>query len=147
MKGLVNDMKDERVKQAYDQIMSEFARAVFFFALAAFLVKIIGFHKSLEDCVTEYVIIIAAPIFQAVRARQLKLSFYQKGMEKSMWIKTMAVLAVVAVFYGIYIWKKAAQITSLLPLAAFIAAFVLIRILVVFREKRRAKRLEKEFDQ
>ncbi len=69
-------MKDERIKQVHDQIMGELGTTVFFFALAAFLAKILLLHKGLSDCVVEYVIIIGAPLFQAVRCRQMKIAFY-----------------------------------------------------------------------
>ena len=95
-------MKDERIKQVHDQIMGEFGTTVFFFALAAFLVKILLLHKGLSDCVVEYVIIIGAPLFQAVRCRQMKIAFYRPGMEKTYWKKALAVLAVVALVYIAY---------------------------------------------
>ena len=140
-------MKDERIKQAHDQIMAEFGTAVFFFALAAFLVKILLLHRGLSDCVVEYVIMIGAPLFQAVRCRQMKIAFYRPGMEKTYWKKALAVLAAVAVVYIAYSWASlGGPAKKLLPLAAFAAAFAAIRFGPILLEKKRAKKLEKEFE-
>lgn len=143
----MNEMKDERIKQAHDRIMAEFGTTVFFFALAAFLAKIFLFHKGLSDCVVEYVIIIGAPLFQAVRCRQLKIAFYRPGMEKTYWKKALAVLAAVALLYLAYSTVRlGGPAKKLLPLLIFIAAFAAIRFAALLLEKKRAEKLEKEFD-
>ena len=141
-------MKDERIKQVHDQIMGEFGTTVFFFALAAFLVKILLLHKGLSDCVVEYVIIIGAPLFQAVRCRQMKIAFYRPGMEKTYWKKALTVLAVVALVYIAYgqVSLGDGWTTKLLPLPAFAAAFASIRFGAILLEKKRARKLEEEFE-
>lgn len=140
-------MMDERIKQAYNRIMSEFGIGVFFFALAAFLVKIIWFHKGIQDCAVEYVIIIGAPVFQAVRSRQLKVAFYQKGMEKNYWKKSLAVLAAIVLLYLAVSWKIFGNPAArLLPLAVFAAVFAALRVILIGLEKRRAGKLEQEFE-
>ena len=64
-------MMDERTTQVRNKIMSEMAMLMYLFVAAAFAVKVLLMGKGIRDCVVEYVILILAPLYQYVRARQL----------------------------------------------------------------------------
>ena len=72
-------MMDERTTQVRNKIMSEMAMLMYLFVAAAFAVKVLLMGKGIRDCVVEYVILILAPLYQYVRARQLKFSLYRPG--------------------------------------------------------------------
>jgi len=74
-----SDMMDERTTQVRNKIMSEMAMLMYLFVAAAFAVKVLLMGKGIRDCVVEYVILILAPLYQYVRARQLKFSLYRPG--------------------------------------------------------------------
>ena len=75
-------MMDERTTQVRNKIMSEMAMLMYLFVAAAFAVKVLLMGKGIRDCVVEYVILILAPLYQYVRARQLKFSLVPAGIRQ-----------------------------------------------------------------
>ena len=55
-------MADERIKQGQQKIWSEMGRIMYFLATGSFLLKSLALHKSLEDCIIEFLILIGVPV-------------------------------------------------------------------------------------
>ena len=140
---------DERVLQARRKIGSEMMMLMYYIIVLAFLVKVMGFGMGLEDCITEFIIMIGVPIYQNIRARQMKvvLSDFNKKASKSSTIS--AVFAGVVVML-ISMWQlegsidKAEAVSSIV---SFAVTFALARYGFTYMEKRRAKKLESEYDE
>ena len=140
---------DERMIRERNRIFSELALLMYGFALCAFLVKILLLGKALDDCVVEYVIMIAAPVYQYVRARQRKLSLYQPELISRSLRRKKNVLsvAVAAGMFALCLWRFSADIREgLCSLAAFILVFVAVKLLVVKIEKERSRKLDREYE-
>ena len=77
-----SDMMDERTTQVRNKIMSEMAMLMYLFVAAAFAVKVLLMGKGIRDCVVEYVILILAPLYQYVRARQSEVQPVPAGIRQ-----------------------------------------------------------------
>ena len=138
---------DERVLQARQKIGSEIMLLMYYFIVLAFCVKVLVFGMTFEDCITEFIIMVAAPIYQNIRARQMKvvLGNFRKYSRKG------AVFAIVGGTVGMLLsmWRlkgsvdKADAVTSILT---FAVTFTLVRYGFVHIEKKRAEKLEKEYE-
>ena len=53
---------DERVLQARRQIGSEMMQLMYYFIVIAMCVKVLVFGMTFEDCITEFIILVAAPV-------------------------------------------------------------------------------------
>lgn len=140
-------MEDERVRQGYDRMMGEFGLLVYYFLAAAFVVKTLVLGLEAKDCAVELAVLVAAPVWQAVRSRQLALSFYHAGREWRYWKRVGLAMAALGLLYGG--WALAGhgeEAGDLMPLLGFIGLFSALRFLYLKAEKRRAGRLEKEFE-
>lgn len=93
-------MMDERIYQGQRKIWSEMGKAMYYLAVGALLVKCLVLHMGLEDCVTEYLMIVGVPVYHMIRSWQLKLSFVPTGGErtKRAWLIRFGVLVVVGIF-------------------------------------------------
>lgn len=144
-------MVDERIKQGQQKIWSEMGRIMYFLATGSFLLKCLALHKSLEDCIIEFLIIVGVPVYHLIRSWQLKLSFLpaNDGKGRRSQIRTLAFrLAVVAVIFAVYLlqepqkdWKEV-----LIYILSFLAAFQACRMFILFIERKRADKLEEEYD-
>ena len=138
---------DERVLQARRQIGSEMMQLMYYFLVIAMCVKVLVFGMTFEDCITEFIIIVSAPVYQNIRARQMKvvLGNFRKYSRKG------AVIAIVGGTIGMLLsmWRlkgsidKADAVTSI---ATFAVTFSLARYGFAHLEKKRAKKLEKEYE-
>ena len=138
---------DERVLQARRQIGSEMMQLMYYFIVIAMCVKVLVFGMTFEDCITEFVILVAAPIYQNIRARQMKvvLGNFRKYSRKG------AVFAIVGGTIGMLLsmWRlkgsidKAEAVTSTVT---FAITFSLVRYGFAHLEKKRAEKLEKEYE-
>ena len=138
---------DERVLQARRQIGSEMMQLMYYFLVIAMCVKVLVFGMTFEDCITEFIIIVSAPIYQNIRARQMKvvLGNFRKYSRKG------AVIAIVGGTIGMLLsmWRlkgsidKADAVTSIVT---FAVTFSLARYGFAHLEKKRAEKLEKEYE-
>lgn len=143
---------DERMRQERNQILSELALWMYGFIVLAFLVKVLFFEQSIKDCIVEYVILIAAPVYQFVRAHQRKLSLYPADGERIFGKKEkkrlFVSLAVGIIVFFICFWRmKPDWGETLTGLGSFAVAFVAARLSLVYIEKRRSERLNREYDE
>ena len=138
---------DERVLQARQKIASELMLLMYYFLVIAMCVKVLVFGMTFEDCITEFIIIVSAPIYQNIRARQMKvvLGNFRKYSRKG------AVIAIVGGTIGMLLsmWRlkgsidKADAVTSIVT---FAITFSLVRYGFAHLEKKRAEKLEKEYE-
>ena len=138
---------DERVLQARRQIGSEMMQLMYYFLVIAMCVKVLVFGMTFEDCITEFIIIVSAPVYQNIRARQMKvvLGNFRKYSRKG------AVIAIVGGTIGMLLsmWRlkgsidKADAVTSIIT---FAITFSLVRYGFAHIEKKRAEKLEKEYE-
>ena len=142
-------MKDERVMQSTNKIWGEIGRLAYYLAAASFVVKCLFFGFKLEDCILEYVIMIGAPIYQLFRMHQLKLAYSMMTDKRRYWKREAVVMLVVVVVYIVVMLTRSELDVkeALISLVAFIVSFQAVRLLIVTREEKRAKRLEKEFEE
>ena len=143
MKNLV----DERVIQTKQKIGSEMMHLMYYFLVIAMCVKVLVFGMTFEDCISEFIIIVSAPIYQNIRARQMKvvLGNFRKYSRKG------AVIAIVGGTIGMLLsmWRlkgsidKADAVTSIVT---FAITFSLVRYGFAHLEKKRAEKLEKEYE-
>ena len=131
-------MKDERVMQSMNKIWGEIGRLAYYLAAASFVVKCLFFGFKLEDCILEYVIMIGAPIYQLFRMHQLKLAYNMMTDKRRYWKRESVVM----------LTRSELDVKeALISLVAFIVSFQAVRLLIVTREEKRARRLEKEFEE
>lgn len=141
-------MVDERLRQGYNKIRSEFSMIIYCAAIISFIIKTTIWGMVIKDTVFEFAVILLFPIYLFIRTRQLGLEipFSKKRNTKSGIIINAVVCAAVGavVFFmnkGSIDIKEAAVF-----LVAYVAAFSTIRIGLIKIEKKRAKKMEKEFD-
>lgn len=146
------DMMDERTMQVRNKILSEMAGIMYTFVAAAFVVKVLLLGKGLQDCAVEYAILILAPLYQYVRARQLKISLYQPGYRSQKQRARRNLVSVItgALIFILFFWRSTSQgdldVKEMLSgVLSFVVVFLITRVVVVRIEKKRADRLEQEF--
>ena len=142
-------MMDERTTQVRNKIMSEMAMLMYLFVAAAFAVKVLLMGKGIRDCVVEYVILILAPLYQYVRARQLKFSLYRPGQQHRV-RRNLVSVAVGALVFILVFWRTSKTGTldakeAVSGVLTFVVVFLLTRVVIVRIEKKRADRLEQEY--
>ena len=62
--------QDERTLQVRNRIYAELMRIMLCVVVLSFCIKTLYFHMGLTQCMTEYILMILAPVYQAVRIRQ-----------------------------------------------------------------------------
>ena len=145
----MTNMIDERVLQARRKIGSEMMQLMYYFIVLAFLVKAMGFGMGLEDCLTEFIVMIAVPIYQNIRARQMKVvltAFNRKATKTSTLSSILVAVAVMAFF----MWRNEGRVDpeEIISYAvSFAAMFIFVRYGFTYFEKRRAEKLESEYDE
>lgn len=140
---------DERVLQARRKIGSEMMMLMYYFIVLAFLVKVMGFGMGLEDCITEFIIMIGVPIYQNIRARQMKvvLNDFSRKVSK---VSTLSSILVAVGIMAFFMWRNEGRIDpeEIISYAvSFTAMFIFARYGFTYIEKRRAKKLESEYDE
>lgn len=140
---------DERVLQARRKIGSEMMLLMYYFIVIALCVKVLVFGMGLEDCLTEFIIMIAAPIYQNIRARQLKVvltAFNRKATK----ISTLSSILVAVVIMVFFMWRNEGRVVPEEIISygvSFAAMFILVRYGFTYIEKRRAQKLDAEYDE
>ena len=62
--------QDERTLQVRNRIYAELMRIMLCVVVLSFCIKTLYFHMGLTQCMTEYILMILAPVYQAVRIRR-----------------------------------------------------------------------------
>lgn len=140
---------DERVRQEYHRIYSE----LYFITLLVCCVSVIGkvmfFHKGVEDCWLEYIVLVGSPVYRFVRCRMLHVSAPVVG-KKAWMIRLVVCLVTVSIVYAVvtYVRTGSLQVGELLT---FLAPFIFIYLLVCFGtvivQRRWQKKLEDRYDE
>lgn len=145
-------MKDERIEQAKNKIQSEMAIIIFIGVIVSFLVKTLVFNMDLQECITEYIIMIFSPLYQLIRMHMMKISIYsERGNKQSVknLIITIAVLVVASAVFifdsmtesAVYVWQS-----SVAGIFTFLVLFVAIFFIANKYNQHRGHKYEKEFD-
>lgn len=141
-------MVDERLRQGYNKIRSEFSMIIYYAAIISFIVKTTIWGMVIKDTFFEFAVILLFPIYLFIRTRQLGLEipFSKKRNTKSgIIINAVVCAAVGAVVF--FMNKGSIDIKEVAVfLVAYVAAFSTIRIGLIKIEKKRAEKMEKEFD-
>lgn len=148
-------IKDERVEQAKHKIHAELMQISYLIIVVSFCVKSIYFNMNLRQCATEFLILILAPLYQSIRSRQMDVVF---GDVKTAWWRQMLPVLVVVVFlFGLVTarsymngkpaWVSANLSAGFLFLLIYLVIFAAVRFLAVRAERRRANRLEHQYDE
>ena len=141
-------MVDERLRQGYNKIRSEFSMIIYYAAIISFIVKTTIWGMAIKDTFFEFAVILLFPIYLFIRTRQLGLEipFSKKRNTKSRIIINAVVCAIVGAV-AFFMNKDSIDIKeAAVFLAAYVAAFCTIRIGFIKIEKKRAEKMEKEFD-
>lgn len=62
---------DERIKETYRKIYAELFVIVLFACCISMLIKFIFLHRSMPECILEFLILTGSPVYMAVRTRML----------------------------------------------------------------------------
>ncbi|MDD3393663.1 MAG: hypothetical protein PHG19_03340 [Anaerotignum sp.] len=142
-------IRDERVEQTKNKILAELMRLVCFFVVISFVVKSLYFKMDLSQCITEYVILIAAPIYQMVRSRQLGVVL-ATNLRQQMSPKRNIIAAISGIVVFFLFWLTSGRQVSgefaVSYIVTFCVVFFLVRVVFVHFEERRMKKLEKEYE-
>ena len=143
----MTNMVDERVLQARRQIGSEMMQLMYYFIVISFCIKSLYFGMGLQECMTEFIILISAPIYQAYRSRKLGvvLGNYRKASKASNIIS-------IAVGMGVLILclsrttEGVTTAETISSIVVFAIVFSLTRFGFAHIEAKRAKKLEEEYE-
>ena len=128
--------QDERTLQVRNRIYAELMRIMLCVVVLSFCIKTLYFHMGLTQCMTEYILMILAPVYQAVRIRQTEvvLGTGQDSRKRTI-LDTLLLLLLIPFF-----------LRKLLPPVVFVLLFLAIQYLFSHAEEKRAERLEKRYD-
>lgn len=143
------EIRDERVEQTKNKLLAELMRLVYVFVVISFVVKGLYFKMDFSQCITEYVILITAPIYQLVRSHQLGVVL-ATNLRRQMSPKRNIIMAIMGVVVFFFIWftsgREVTKEFAFWYIATFLVAFFLIRVIFICIEERRMKKLEKQYE-
>lgn len=144
-------MKDERIEQALNKIRSEMTIIILGAVAVSFLVKTLLFNLALQECLTEYLIMILAPLYQFVRMHMMKISLYNEPGSKQSLKTLLIVVAVFLVLSAASFWKrmKGPAVYDWHKPVIFLIIFLVLFISIYFMtnkfNRHQGQRYEKEF--
>ena len=144
-------MKDERIEQEKNKIRSEMVIIILCGVAVSFLVKTLVFNMGLQECATEYLILIFSPVYQLIRMNMMKISIYSvrgdKQLVKNLVIAILVLLVISAGFIfklmknsAVYNWQ------GIVPLFIFLLLFLVVFFTANKYNQYRGNKYEKEFD-
>lgn len=141
-------MVDERLRQGYNKIRSEFSMIIYYAAIISFIVKTTIWGMVIKDTVFEFAVILLFPIYLFIRTRQLGLEIpFSKKRNTKLRIIVNAVVCAEVGAVVFFMNKGSIDIKEVAVfLVAYVAAFCTIRIGFIKIEKKRVEKMEKEFD-
>ena len=133
--------QDERTLQVRNRIYAELMRIMLCVVVLSFCIKTLYFHMDLAQCMTEYILMILAPVYQAVRIRQTEVVLGTgKGQPQAR--HSLLLLLLLIPFFLRRSEIANGNFSSLLPPVVFIVLFLAVWYLFPMRRKNEQKRLE-----
>lgn len=129
--------------QVRNRIYAELMRIMLCVVVLSFCIKTLYFHMGLTQCMTEYILMILAPVYQAVRIRQTEVVL-GTGQDSA-----SAHSPAAAPSNSFFLRRSEianGNFSSLLPPGVFIVLFLAVWYLFSHAEEKRAERLEKRYD-
>lgn len=145
-------MKDERIEQAKNKIRSEMAIIILYGVAISFLVKTLVYGMSLQECITEYLILIFFPLYQFIRMHTMKISIYSEHGNKRSMKNLLIAIVILGVASAVFIFNSMNKSvvyhwqSPVVFLFVFVALFVAIFLTANKFNQRRAHKYENEFD-
>lgn len=136
--------QDERTLQVRNRIYAELMRIMLCVVVLSFCIKTLYFHMDLAQCMTEYILMILAPVYQAVRIRQTEVVL-GTGQDSRKRATPLLLLLLIPFFLRKSEWTNG-DFSALLPPVVFVLLFLAIQYLFFHAEKKRAEKLEKRYD-
>ena len=133
--------QDERTLQVRNRIYAELMRIMLCVVVLSFCIKTLYFHMGLTQCMTEYILMILAPVYQAVRIHQTEVVL-GTGQDSRKRATPLLLLLLLIPFFLRRSEIANGNFSSLLPPVVFIVLF----LAVWYAEEKRAERLEKRYD-
>ena len=137
--------QDERTLQVRNRIYAELMRIMLCVVVLSFCIKTLYFHMGLTQCMTEYILMILAPVFQAVRLRQTEVVLGTGQDSRKRATPLLLLLLLTPFFLRKSEWTNG-DFSALLPPVVFVLLFLAIQYLFSHAEKKRAENLEKRYD-
>ena len=135
--------QDERTLQVRNRIYAELMRIMLCVVVLSFCIKTLYFHMGLTQCMTEYILMILAPVYQAVRIRQTEVVL-GTGQDSRKRATPLLLLLLIPFFLRKSEWTNG-DFSALLPPVVFVLLFLAIQYLFFHAEKKRAEKLEKRY--
>ena len=145
-------MKDERIEQAKNKIRSEMAIIILYAVAISFLVKTLVFNMDLQECITEYIILIFFPLYQLIRMHMMKVSIYSKRLNKQSIRNFLIAISVVVFAFSVIVINSVKESAlynwraSVVFMIIFLVLFTSIYFIANKYNQFRAHRYENEFD-
>ena len=136
--------QDERTLQVRNRIYAELMRIMLCVVVLSFCINTLYFHMGLTQCMTEYILMILAPVYQAVRIRQTEVVL-GTGQDSRKRATPLLLLLLIPFFLRKSEWTNG-DFSALLPPVVFVLLFLAIQYLFFHAEKKRAEKLEKRYD-
>lgn len=130
--------------QVRNRIYAELMRIMLCVVVLSFCIKTLYFHMGLTQCMTEYILMILAPVYQAVRIRQTEVVL-GTGQDSRKRATPLLLLLLIPFFLRKSEWTNG-DFSALLPPVVFVLLFLAIQYLFFHAEKKRAEKLEKRYD-
>ena len=132
--------QDERTLQVRNRIYAELMRIMLCVVVLSFCIKTLYFHMDLAQCMTEYILMILAPVYQAVRIRQTEVVLGTGQDSRKRATPLLLLLLLIPFLRRSEIANG--NFSSLLPPVIFVLLFLAIQYLFSHAEEKRAERLE-----
>ncbi|WP_206812554.1 DUF6773 family protein [Paradesulfitobacterium ferrireducens] len=144
-------MKDERIEQAKNKIRSEIAIIILYGVAISILVKTLVFKMGIQQCITEYFIVIFFPLYQFIRMHMMKVSIYRERGNKQMLKGLIITIVVFIIVSAVSLFNSMKNPTtyhwqSTVFLIAYLVLFITISFFVHKFNQYRGHKYEKEFD-
>ena len=141
----MKQFQDERTVQVRNQIHAELMRMILCIVVLSFCIKTLYFHMNLTQCLTEYIIMIFAPLYRAVRLRQTEVVL-GTGQDSRKRATPLLLLLLLLPFFLRRSEIAHGNFSSLLPPVVFVILFLVVWYLFSHAEEKRAEKLEKRYD-
>lgn len=141
-------MKDERIEQAKNKIRSEMTVIIIWGVAISFLVKTLVFKMNLQQCSTEYLILILSPLYQFIRMHTMKINLYDKHGNKQSVKKVIMTIIFLALASVAFIVNSAKYKTngSIISLFPFLLVFLVFLFIFNKFNLKLSNKYEKDFD-
>ena len=140
---------DERIKETYRKIYAELFVIVLFACCISMLIKFIFLHRSMPECILEFLILTGSPVYMAVRTRMLGVTQVPFFQNRSRLRRRTGLAAglLTALFVFAAVRNDDTDMVSLAVFgAAFLASFLLAQSIYRKAEEKRQKKLDSRYE-